>query len=205
MSAAVRGVVLLHGRGGSGHIMGHLVPILGLEGAAVAAPEAAVEKSWWPTSFLAPSVDMEPWVARGLDAVDGALDDLGLPRGAVALVGFSQGACLASEWAARRGAGIGAVVGFAGGLVGTSDAGPPSEALRGHADKAFDYATDLAGTRVVLTCHERDPHIPMKRVRDSAAVLRGLGAAVALVEHPGGGHQPMPDGIAAARRAVGMG
>ena len=193
------GIVLLHGRGASGRDMMGLIPALGAEGFAAAAPDAPGH-SWWPTSFLAPSAEMEPWVARGLGRVDGALS--GMERGRSVVVGFSQGACLALEWAARRGVGIGAVVAFSGGLVGTADRGGPEEALYGAADKAFDYGADLTGVRVVVTCHERDPHIPLKRARDSADVLGRLGAEVAMVAHPGVGHQPMPDGIAAARAAV---
>ncbi|UWQ21334.1 alpha/beta hydrolase [Jannaschia sp. W003] len=192
----MRGLVLLHGRGGSAADMRGLVPLLGAEGMAVAAPEADGH-SWWPTSFLAPSAEMEPWVERGIAAVEDAVDSLGLPREEVAVLGFSQGACLALEYMARRGAG--GVVAFSGGLVGTGDAGGPDAALGGYGGKAFDYRTDLVGAPALVTCHERDPHIPLARARESAAVLERLGAAVRLVAHPGAGHQPMPDGLAAAR------
>ena len=193
--AATRGLVLIHGRGDSARGIAGLAGPLGAEARRIALPEAE-GRSWWPTSFLAPMDQMAPWVARGLDAVEGAVDALGLPRAAVVVAGFSQGACLALEWAARRGAGVGGVVAFSGGLVGTADA--PGEAY-GHGGKAFDYATDLSGVPVLVTCHERDPHIPLARAERSAEVLRGLGAEARLVAHPGAGHQPMPDGIAAAR------
>ncbi|WP_308915741.1 alpha/beta hydrolase [Jannaschia sp. LMIT008] len=195
---AATGLVLLHGRGGSAVDMAGLVAPLDATGFALVAPEAE-GRSWWPTSFLAPSAQMEPHVARGLDAVDAAVAALALPRDRIAVLGFSQGACLGLEWAARRGAGVGAVIAFSGGLVGTSDVGGPDDALHGHAGKAFDYPTDLAGTAAVVTCHERDPHIPLARARASAEVLDGLGADARMLTHPGPGHQPMPDGIAAAR------
>jgi predicted esterase len=195
----MRGLVLLHGRGGSARDMATLLGPLGAEGLAVAAPEAP-GNSWWPTSFLAPAAAMEGPLAAALAAVDGALDELGLPRGEVALVGFSQGACLALEYAARRGAGLGGVVALSGGLIGTSDA--PGE-VYGHGEKAFDYDTDLTGTRVLITCHERDPHIPLSRSERSAEVLGALGADVRFLRHPGAGHQPMPEGVAAARALIG--
>ena len=63
----------------------------------------------------------------------------------IALAGFSQGGCLALEYAARRG-GLAAVFGLSAGLVGTGDAdGPATEALYGFGPKAFDYATRLDG------------------------------------------------------------
>ncbi|KIT17496.1 alpha/beta hydrolase [Jannaschia aquimarina] len=195
----MKGLILLHGRGGSAADITGLIPALGASGLKVAAPEAA-DNSWWPTSFLAPSAQMEPWVERGLHAVETSLRDLALPRGEVALVGFSQGACLALEYAARRG--IGGVVALSGGLVGTEDQGGADPALYGAAGKAFDYRTDLTGTRAVITCHAADPHIPIKRARDSADVLRRLGADARFIEHPGPGHHPMPDGLEAARAVL---
>ncbi|MBM2575349.1 dienelactone hydrolase family protein [Jannaschia sp. Os4] len=197
--AAPRGLVLIHGRGDSARGIAGLAAPLGVVDRRIALPEAE-GNSWWPTSFLAPAAQMAPWVARGLDAVDAAVDALGLPRGDVAVAGFSQGACLALEWAARRGAGVGGVIAFSGGLVGTSDA--PGE-IYGHGEKAFDYATDLSGVPVLVTCHERDPHIPLARTERSVEVLRALGAEARLIAHPGAGHQPMADGIAVAREMLG--
>ncbi|TFL18863.1 alpha/beta hydrolase [Jannaschia formosa] len=191
----MRGLVLLHGRGGSGRDMRGLLAPLGAEGLAVAAPEAP-GNSWWPTSFLAPMAQMEAPLARGLAAVDAAVDGLGLPRGEVAVLGFSQGACLALEYAARRGQGLGAVIALSGGLVGSADA--PGE-VYGHGEKALDYDSGLTGLRALVTCHERDPHIPLVRAERSAGVLAALGAEARFIAHPGAGHQPMPDGIAAAR------
>ena len=190
-----RGIVLLHGRGDSARGIAGLAPALGAGDWSLAAPEAP-GNSWWPTSFLAPTAQMAPYVQRGLDAVDAALEALGLPRGAVTVAGFSQGACLALEYAARRGAGLHSVIAFSGGLVGTADA--PGE-IYGHGEKALDYETDLTGLRALVTCHERDPHIPFVRARASAEVLTARGADTRFLGHPGAGHQPMPDGIAAAR------
>ena len=167
------------------------MPVLGADGLAVAAPEAP-GNSWWPTSFLAPSAQIEPWVERGLATVEEAVEALALPRGEVAVLGFSQGACLALEYGARRGAGV--VIALSGGLVGTGDAADGG--------KRFDYTERLTGTRALITCHEADPHIPLGRARDSQRILSALGADTRLIEHPGPGHQPMADGIEAARRLL---
>ena len=192
------GLVLLHGRGSSARDIMALVPLLGAGGLKLAAPEAPGQ-SWWPTSFLAPMARMEAPLAAGLATVERAVEGLGLPRHRVAVLGFSQGACLALEYAARQGAGLGAVIGLSGGLVGTGDA--PGE-IHGHREKRMDYDTDLTGLRALVTCHEADPHIPLVRARTSAEVLAGLGAEARFIAHPGPGHQPMPDGLAAAREIL---
>ncbi|MGB3406670.1 MAG: phospholipase [Jannaschia sp.] len=178
--------------------MRSLIAPLGAADWAVSTPEAP-GNSWWPTSFLAPAAQMAAPLAAGLSSVDASIASLGLPREDVALVGFSQGACLALEYAARLGAGLGAVVALSGGMVGVDDDGDPSDALYGYGDKTFEYASDLTGLRALITCHQADPHIPLARAITSAAVLDRLGARAEMITHPGAGHQPMPEGIAAAR------
>lgn len=197
---AEAGLVLLHGRGAGAADILQLLDLLGLPDVAGLAPEAP-GRSWWPTSFLAPSVEMEPHVARGLSAVCGAVAALeaeGLPRDRIWLAGFSQGGCLALEAFAREGAGLGGAFGFSGALIGTADAGDvPEAALYGHRPKRFDYPA-VCG-KVWLSVHQRDPHIPLKRVEDSAAALRQAGAEVEMRVHPGEGHALMREDLAALR------
>lgn len=200
---ATAGVVMLHGRGGSAGDILSLLDYAGLPEVAAIAPEAP-GRSWWPTSFLAPSAGMEPLVARGLATVAEALAALeaeGLARDRLWLLGFSQGACLALEVYARAGEGLAGVFGLSGGLVGTADAGAPSEAMYGHADKRFDYAGRREG-RAWLSVHAHDPHIPLARVRRSAEVLRGLGSQVEVLVHPGEGHGVMAADLATLRAAL---
>jgi len=182
---------MVHGRGAGAADILSLLPVLGHPDIAAIAPEAE-GRSWWPTSFLAPMAQMEEPLRAGLAAVDDAIAALladGLPRSRIALMGFSQGACLALEYAARHGAGLHSVTGFSGGLVGTADAGTePLAALYHHPAKRYDYTTPLPGLPVHLTCHERDPHIPLARVRESALVLDRLGAVVTSRMLPGAGH-----------------
>ena len=197
---AVAGVVALHGRGGSAADIGALLTQAGVLPAIAAILPEAVGRSWWPTSFLAPSAQLEPDVAQGVAVVLGAVAVLqadGVARDRIWLMGFSQGACLALETFARAGAGLAGVFGFSGGLVGTGDAaGAPQAALYGHAPKRFDYAGRRAG-QVWLSCHARDPHIPLARVEETARVLSQMGATVETLIHPGAGH-----GLAAADIAV---
>jgi predicted esterase len=195
------GLVLMHGRGATADGILDLGHALALPDLALVAPQAP-GMSWWPTSFLAPASQMEPYVERGMAAIDAAIATLveeGLKRDRIALAGFSQGGCLALEYAARR-SGLAAVFGLSAGLVGTGDAeGPATDALYGFGPKAFDYATRMDGVPVEITVHERDPHIPLARARDSVAVFDRLGARTRLAVTPGAGHGVGPEAIASMR------
>jgi phospholipase/carboxylesterase len=199
---ATAGIVLLHGRGGSAadilSLMSHAAPAR-RGGHRAEAPG----NSWWPTSFLAPSAQMEPFVTAALTQVEAAITTLtaeGLPASRIWLAGFSQGACLAAEAYARHGKALAGLLAFSGALVGTGDAeGPPSVALYGHTPKRFDYTGHRSG-KVWLSVHERDPHIPLARVQETATTLTALGAAVDTKVYPGAGHGVMRDDISALRR-----
>lgn len=201
---ATSGVVMLHGRGGSAGDILSILSHSGLPDVAAIAPQAPGH-SWWPTSFLAPMAQMQPFVASGVTAATDALAALeaeGIPRNRLWLLGFSQGACLALETFARTGEGLAGVFAFSGGLVGTADKGTASAALYGHADKALDYPGRRDGAKVWLSVHDRDPHIPLQRVTDTAAALRAMGATVDLCRYPGAGHGVMQDDITALRAAL---
>lgn len=191
LGSARLALVMLHGRGGAPEDMIGLAEHLAVPDVAVLAPEAA-GRSWWPASFLAPLAANEPGLASGLSAVEGLLDELqraGVEPERTVLAGFSQGACLALEAAARLARPFHAVAALSGGLLGTGEAdGAAHEGLYGHADKRFDYCGRLDGVPVLLGCHARDLHIPLTRVRRSAEVLEGMGAAVETMILPGAGH-----------------
>lgn len=198
---ATRGLVMLHGRGGSAADILSLLDHAALPDVAAVAPEAP-GNSWWPSSFLAPAAQMEPFVQGGLAAVMDAvakLEHAGLARSSIWLCGFSQGACLALEAFARQGEGLAGVFALSGGLVGTGDHGSASPVLYGYADKHLSYTGRREG-QVWISVHERDPHIPLKRVQDSATALRALGATVEVQVYPGAGHAVMRDDIAALRQ-----
>jgi predicted esterase len=203
--AATLGLVLLHGRGAGAHDILQVAGALDLPVAAFAAPEAP-GLSWWPTSFLAPAAAMAPHVQTGLAAVDAAIavfEGDGLSRDRIGVLGFSQGGCLAAEYLARKGAGLGFGIALSAGLIGREDAGTgPDAALYGHDDKRFDYETDLRGTRVYMSCHRADPHIPFKRFDDSRRVLERLGAEVTARPKPGPGHGIDQDDVVAIRRLL---
>ncbi len=201
---APRAAILLHGRGGDGAGMGDFFAGLGYPDVALFAPEAA-GNSWWPTSFLAPAATMEPFVRSAIGAVDRAVaaaNDEGFGPERIFVIGFSQGGCLALEHAARTARPFAGVFGLSAALIGTGDAGgPPREDLYGFAAKTFDYAADLTGHSVHIGCHQRDPHIPIARVMESADVFKRLGATVSLSTVPGANHGPTEGDVVALRKA----
>ena len=201
-------VIAAHGRGGSPEDMLSLGEHAGVPDIAWLAPEAG-GRSWWPQSFLAPIEANEPGLSSALaamEAVRGRLEAEGFGPERTVVLGFSQGACLALEHAARTALPYRAVLAFSGGLVGTGDAsGDPGEALYGHRPKRFDYGGRLDGVPVTIGCHERDPHIPLARVRESEDVLRGLGATVETRIFPGAGHGVVAEEIAWLRAVLNAG
>ena len=176
-SRAKAAMIMLHGRRGSAEDMLALVDILARPDLAYVAPQAAAH-SWYPHPFTASIERNEPWLSSALRVIDTLLErlgDAGFGSERVALLGFSQGACLALEYAARHARPYAGVIGLSGGLIGPE--GTPR-----------DYPGSLAGTPVFLGCSDVDPHIPLARVRDTTAVLRRLGAVVTERIYPGMGH-----------------
>jgi phospholipase/carboxylesterase len=160
-------MILLHGRGASAEGMLSLADALAQPDIAYLAPQAA-RGTWYPYSFLAPLADNEPWLSSALQVIADVLRSLaaeGFPPERVGLLGFSQGGCLALEFAARHARRYGAVVGLSAGLIGPE--GTPR-----------NYSGSLAGTPAFLGCSDIDPHIPLARVRESTRILRQLGAEV---------------------------
>jgi predicted esterase len=155
---------------------------------AYLAPQAE-GNSWYPYSFLAPLDRNEPALSAALASVSATLDrvqEAGIPAERTVLLGFSQGACLALEYAARHPRRYGGVVGLSGGLIGP-------EGMR------REYDGSLAGTPVFLGCSDVDPHIPTDRVLESADILRYMGARVTVRLYPDVGHTVNADELAAVR------
>ena len=181
-------VVLVHGRGDSA------AGILGLthefEASDVTwiAPQA-FGNSWYPYSFLAPMQQNEPGLSSGLRLIGEIVDTLGgegVSADRVVLMGFSQGACLSQEFAARHARRYHAVVGLSGGLIG-----PPGTPRQ--------YTGSFGGTPVFLGCSDVDPHIPVERVRESGEVFQRMGSDVDVRIYPGMGHTVNEDEVDAVR------
>ena len=169
--------IVLHGRGASASDMIRLARELTPADVCYLAPEAA-GRSWYPYTFLAPIEQNEPSLSSALQLIARIVDDLrdqGISSERVGLMGFSQGACLALEFAARHPRRYAAVAALSGGLIG-----PPGTPR--------NYAGSLAGTPAFLGCSDVDAHIPLERVRESSAVLLAMGALVDERIYPGMGH-----------------
>lgn len=160
-------VVLLHGRGDSAEGILALTGEFNVPDIAWIAPQAA-DHTWYPYSFLAPMDENEPGLGSALAVLGSLVETLsteGIPAARLVIMGFSQGACLAQEFAARNAARYHAIIGLSGGLIG-----PPGTPRA--------YGGSLEGTPVFLGCSDIDPHIPVERVHESAAVFTRMGAQV---------------------------
>lgn len=175
--------VLLHGRGGTAPGILSLADELSLSAYAYLAPQAP-GNSWYPRSFLAPVEQNQPSLDRALATVDAVLTELerrGIPPQRVVLGGFSQGACLALEYASRAGRPLGGVFALSGGLI------------------TLDRGGDLAGLPVFMGVAPDDAHIPLSRFQESAEHLRSRGAVVDDRVYPGLGHSVNGDELNAVR------
>jgi predicted esterase len=197
LDEAQAAMILMHGRGASAASILRLAEELYHPGFAYLAPQAP-DHSWYPQPFLAPLEQNEPALSAALDAVAAVLDQVieaDIPAENVILAGFSQGACLSAEFAARHAQRYGGLIVFSGGLIG-----PPGTPR--------DYDGSLVRTPVLIGCGDMDPHIPVERIDETAAVLAGLGGVVDKRMYPGMGHMINADEIEQARvivEAVGSG
>jgi predicted esterase len=190
-TAARLAVILVHGRGGSAEDLLALAGDIGWNDVRYLAPQAAGH-TWYPYSFLSPIDRNEPHLSSALNRLAtlvASLQDQGIPANRIGLLGFSQGACLSLEFAARHARRYAALVGLSGGLIG-----PPGTTRQ--------YAGTMEGTPVFLGCSDVDPHIPVERVRETSAVFRTLGAAVDERIYPGMGHIVNTDEMTAVRQLL---
>lgn len=177
LGQATAAMVLVHGRGATAEDILSLGRELGRPDLAYLAPQAE-GYSWYPYSFLAPMEKNEPGLSNGLALLGHLVERLGsegIPPERTVLLGFSQGACLTLEYAARNARRFAGVAGLSGGLIG-----PPGTPR--------DYPGTFDGTPVFLGCSDRDPHIPLERVKETTAALARMGAQVTERIYPAMGH-----------------
>jgi phospholipase/carboxylesterase len=177
LASARAAMVMVHGRNATAESILALVQAIDTPGFAYLAPQAA-GNTWYPNSFLSPIPSNEPGITSGLAAINDLLKrivDSGVPLERTMLLGFSQGACLSLEYAARNARRYGGVVGLSGGLIGPDDT-------------PRDYPGSFDATPVFLGCSDVDFHIPAKRVDETAHVFRKMGAKVTMKLYPGMDH-----------------
>lgn len=174
---AKKAIILIHGRGGDARGMVDLKEYLPLQDFAILAPQAN-NNTWYPYSFMAPVSANEPWLSSAIDTVHELINEVmssGIPAENIYLAGFSQGACLTLESAARKAQRYGAIIAFTGGLIGeTID--------------PKNYQGDFAGTPILISSGDPDPHVPVSRVHESEAILKEMGAQLTVKLYPGRQH-----------------
>jgi predicted esterase len=178
LESAAAAMIMVHGRNAGPANILSLCAAIDRPAFACIAP-AAAGGTWYPLSFLAPREQNEPGLSSGLAVIESLVVDLlkrGLPSRKIALLGFSQGACLTAEFSIRHPRRYGGLLVLSGGLIG-----PPGTAWN-------DVAASLDGMPVFLGCSDVDAHIPKERVIESEAVLTRLGARVKRTLYPGMGH-----------------
>ena len=192
LDTARAAMIMVHGRNAAPENILELSDVLDRPAFAYVGPAAAGE-TWYPYSFMAPRAQNDPGISSGLAVIESLVTSLiarGFEAERIMLLGFSQGACLTSEFAIRHPRRYGGVMALSGGLIG-----PPGTTWD-------DVTTSLDGTPVFLGCSDVDPHIPAERVRESEAVFRRLGAAVTRKLYPGMGHTVSGDEIENVQRVM---
>ena len=185
---AEKAVILLHGRGATAQGILQLENQLKVNNTSFFAPQAA-QRTWYPNSFLQPRENNQPHLKSALKTVNRLVERISkeLSREKIVIAGFSQGACLATEYAASEPEKFGGVIGFSGGLIGK---------------ELPNYTGDLEDTPVFLGCAENDPHIPLERVEETEKVFRELNANVEKHIFEGSYHGIVSTEIEKARQLV---
>lgn len=171
-------VVALHGRGASAQGIVNLLDPVYRHGVTFVAPQADRSR-WYPFAASAPLEKNEPYVSSALAVIESVISDFDVAREQILLLGFSQGACVVAEYAARNPDHQSVVV-----LSGTL-LGPTIDLDR--------YAGSLDGASVFVGCGTDDPYVPVERVRDTAATFRALDGDVTERVYDDVGHEVTDD------------
>ncbi len=186
-------VIMIHGRGAGPENILELAPALGRPDATYLAP-AAANNTWYPYSFMTEIAKNEPFLSSALSVLGSLVSEIegaGIPRDRIVMMGFSQGACLTTEFAIRNASRFGGFVAFSGGAIGPAGTTWATEGT--------DKANPFDGTPIFFGCSDIDAHIPEARVRESAEVCTRMGAEVTTRIYPGMGHLVNDDEIAHAQ------
>ncbi len=184
LNSARAAMLMVHGRGARAEDILSIADQLAQPGFVYFAPQAS-ENTWYPNRFLVPLADNEPWLSSALAFIGDVLTQItagGIAPERTMLLGFSQGACLALEFASRNAQRFGGLVGLSGALIG------PNNTPR-------DYGGSFAGTPVFLGCSDEDFHVPKERVNQAAEVLQDLGGSVTKRLYPKLDHSVNQDEI----------
>jgi phospholipase/carboxylesterase len=184
LQEAEAAMIMVHGRGATAESILSLAAEFRHPGFAYVAPQAA-GNTWYPYPFMEPMEKNEPWLSSALLRLEETLTHVAahVPYERIMLLGFSQGACLTTEFSARHARRYGGVVGLSGGLIGPD--GTPR-----------DYPGSFEGTPIFLGCSDVDFHIPKERVEETGRILSNLGGQVTVRLYPNMGHTVNGDEVA---------
>src|SRR5215203_6712669 len=184
-------LILLHGRGATAEDILSISRFLNFPKLAYLAPQAE-RYSWYPNRFIVPIEQNEPYLSAALSKIDEVVKEVEarqIPIEKIFLGGFSQGACLASEYVIRNPKRYGGLLVFSGGYIGPLN--PPRQP-----------SGDLHGMPAFLGCSDIDSHIPLQRIKETTALLQGLGAQVTEKIYPNMGHTIIHDEIKSAQELI---
>jgi phospholipase/carboxylesterase len=180
--------VLVHGRDQDPEFMLEVAQRLALDDAVAYVLPRAADRSWYPGRFYDPMEDNEPWLGWSLEAVEAAVVQARGGRRSLpdlALVGFSQGACIVAEHLARRPEPYGAAAILTGALFGTAAERLP--------------VGSLGGLPMFFGIAQGDDWIPVDAVRDTVEAFRRAGARCDLHVYDEQDHGVNDDEILAVR------
>lgn len=184
LQEASKAMIMIHGRGGNALGILDLAQHLNVADFALLAPQAK-QNTWYPYSFMAPVANNQPGLDTGLEIIQQIVDDIlatGIPKENIYFLGFSQGACLTSEFLARHADHYGGAFLYSGGVIGEK------------IDQT-NYTGNFNGMPVLIGCSDVDAHVPLHRVQDTTRILTGMGAQVTERIYPNGPHTILEDEI----------
>tara|TARA_R110002020_G_scaffold387546_1_gene598327 strand:+ start:136751 stop:137362 length:612 start_codon:yes stop_codon:yes gene_type:complete len=190
LEKAEKAIILLHGRGARAHDIIELASHFIDDSFYITAPQAT-NSTWYPYSFLAPESQNEPWLTSAVNIVKNLLENIknNLSSSKIYLMGFSQGACLTLEAAARFAQPFGGIAAFTGGLIGENVS-------------IANYSGDFKNTPVFIGVGDKDMHVPLKRVEESKLILEKLNANVTLNVYQGRPHTILQDEIETVKKLM---
>ncbi len=182
--AAKAAVVLLHGRGATAEGIVATAEEFYKHGVAFLAPQAA-RYTWFPANASAPLEANEPWLTSAVEATANAVDaatSAGVPPERTIIFGFSQGACVAGEFAIRHPRRYGGLVLASGAIPGPPERDP-------------DVPGTLDGTPISLACSDDDPDVDIDAIHRTATIFERANGRVMEAITTGVGHTITDDAI----------
>ncbi len=182
-----KALLLLHGRGATAVDILSITPYLNIQDdVLVLAPQAA-DNTWYPRPFTELQDVNQPNLNSSIERISTLISFLDsefkISAEQIALAGFSQGACLVSEYVKHYPKIYLAVAIYSGGFIGEDR------------EVNQQIAGSLGHTPIYIGCDQEDFHIPKLRVSKTAEYLSDHGADVTLRFYSNFGHIIHSEGV----------